>query len=74
MAASDLGDKFPFKSVGISEMEEAIAIAFSALTGTPTRVDIASLEHVSDGADSFIGQQRYKISLSLVTERLQEKE
>ena len=55
----------PFKSISPAELEEAIASAISAITGTQTEVSIGQWREASDGTDGFIGQERFELQLSL---------
>ena len=62
-------DRYPFKDVSMKQIEDAIA-TITALTGMPTRIELGAVEHISDGADRLIGQQRQKLGLVVMTERV----
>lgn len=53
------------KAVSIKEIEEAIAKAISALTGTEASSAISSFVVSTDAASSFNGQECFKVELSL---------
>jgi hypothetical protein len=52
-----------FKSISMKQVEEAFAIALSALTCSEARVAIKVTRDVSDGADNVIGQERWEVGL-----------
>jgi hypothetical protein len=58
-----------FKSISPEELEAAIASAISAITNTKTEVSIGQWKETSNGADGFIGQERFEVQLSFVSEK-----